>query len=409
MNLSSVLASVVIFLPSAFAAIGSDGYCRADNCNTTTNEECTFTVKVNLLAGELGYYQFEECGDLTNPTIGIEMGKTYRFLQADRSNWYHPLGLAYFADGAHAEVDELEPGIVAPGATDDSCAEDLSCPAPMYFKDGAYLGTYSNDANIQVPTTGEDDFGLDHYEPLFFHPPGQWTEYNDFSVTLNYPETSGFQGDIFYFCHIHQYMTGRIKLLKNDVAIKPDAHTPEIPYTYDNPSEYDKNCGTYGLEDFQLGHPECPDRFVCDVPSEDKELSAFSDCVDSMNCQMFAGMTTNANSGSASALFIHQMIPHHQNAVNMAKALMNTGKLSCNDLTDETDDCALETILREIINGQNAQIQTMKGILESQFPEYPTDDCKVEIASTTGDDSGAIANSVGLVGLGAAGVLFAAL
>ncbi len=81
MNLSSVLASVVIFLPSAFAAIGSDGYCRADNCNTTTNEECTFTVKVNLLAGELGYYQFEECGDLTNPTIGIEMGKTYRFLQ----------------------------------------------------------------------------------------------------------------------------------------------------------------------------------------------------------------------------------------------------------------------------------------------------------------------------------------
>jgi hypothetical protein len=126
--------------------------------------------------------------------------------QADRSNWYHPLGLAYFADGAHAEVDELEPGIAAPGATDDSCAEDLSCPAPMYFKDGAYLGTYSNDANIQVPTTGEDDFGLDHYEPLFFHPPGQWTEYNDFSVTLNYPETSGFQGDIFYFCHIHQYM-----------------------------------------------------------------------------------------------------------------------------------------------------------------------------------------------------------
>ena len=93
------------------------------------------------------------------------------------------------------------------------------------------------------------------------------------------------------------YRTGRIKLLKNDVAIKPDAHTPEIPYTYDNPSEYDKNCGTYGLEDFQLGHPECPDRFVCDVPSEDKELSAFSDCVDSMNCQMFAGMTTNANSG----------------------------------------------------------------------------------------------------------------
>jgi hypothetical protein len=76
----------------------------------------------------------------------------------------------------------------------------------MYFKDGAYLGDYSNDASILAPTTGAEDFGLDHYEPLFFHPPAQWTEYNAFSVTLNFPETPGFQGDIFYFCHIHQFM-----------------------------------------------------------------------------------------------------------------------------------------------------------------------------------------------------------
>lgn len=382
--------AIFLLLPTmAFAAIGPDGYCRSDNCNGETGE-CIFSVKLNLTAGELGYYTFKECGeDVTNPTLGIEMGKTYRFVQADRSNWYHPLGFAYYADGAHNDVDELEPGIAPPGVSavsgsvsktlNTTCAKDLSCPAPMYFQNGTYLGKYSNDRSIMNVTTGEDDFGLDHYEPLFFHPPPQWTEYGEFSVTLLFPEIAGFQGDIFYFCHIHQYMTGRIKLLKDDVSIQPDVDTPKIPYDYDTPSDYDQTCGTYGLKDFQLAHPECPERFVCNVPNENKELAAFSDCIDSMNCHMFAGMTTNVNAGSENALFIHQMIPHHQNAVNMAKALLVTGKLKCKDLTEETDDCVLENILREIINVQNAQIQAMRGILDNQFPKYPTDDCKVEI------------------------------
>ena len=66
----------------------------------------------------------------------------------------------------------------------------------------------------------------------------------------------------------------------------------------------------------------------------------------------------------------------------MAKALLFTGKLTCDDLTDEdteqADDCALEVILREIINNQNAQIQGMRSILEGKgYPE--TNDCKVGI------------------------------
>lgn len=79
------LAFAAIFSPSAVAVIGSDGYCRADNCDAAATE-CTFTVKVHHFAGELGYYQFEECGDVTNPTIAIEMGKTYRFVQARMLN-----------------------------------------------------------------------------------------------------------------------------------------------------------------------------------------------------------------------------------------------------------------------------------------------------------------------------------
>ena len=219
----------------------------------------------------------------------------------------------------------------------------------------------------------------------------------------------------FIFCR-----TGRIKLLKNDVAVKPDSNTPEIPYSYDNLNAYDKTCGTFGLDSFQLDHPECPEHFVCNVPEGNADLKQYSGCIDSMNCHMLSGMTTNVNAGSSTALFLHQMIPHHQNAVNMAKGLMKIDPPSCPDLTDpdETDDCALESILREIINTQNAQIQVMRGLLESKFPSYPTDDCKVEIHHEEedhsghnhgGKTSGVVTATANLAGLGAAGALFAVL
>ena len=71
----------------------------------------------------------------------------------------------------------------------------------------------------------------------------------------------------------------------------------------------------------------------------------------------------------------------------MQPALLNTGKVKCDDLSDteseQADDCALEIILREIINGQNAQIQTMRAILESK--SYPEEnDCKVPVGSLNG-------------------------
>lgn len=78
----------------------------AQICTSSTN---TFTAHVNLHAGELGYFWFEECGNVTNPTIGIEIGQVYTFVQADRSNYMHPLGFAYFPDGAHVDKNELEP------------------------------------------------------------------------------------------------------------------------------------------------------------------------------------------------------------------------------------------------------------------------------------------------------------
>jgi len=57
-------------------------------CQASCSEDdvCKFTAKVNLFTGELGYYRFEECGDVDNPTLVMDVGKTYQFVQSDVSN-----------------------------------------------------------------------------------------------------------------------------------------------------------------------------------------------------------------------------------------------------------------------------------------------------------------------------------
>lgn len=373
---------------------------------TTADKPCTsptktFTVKVNLFAGEFGYYTMDECGGTVNPTIGLEVGETYTFVQEDISNYYHPLGFAYFPHGAHEEQDELEPGISQTGS---DCASSLSCPAPMYFLDGNYLGKYSNIPDVLVSTTGEDDFGLDHYEPLFFHPVTEWTEQGTFSVKLRFDDTD-YTKDLFYFCHIHKYMTGRIKLLKDGNVIQ-ETDDPDLSFEYDGREQFDESCGTTGLHNYQLPHSECPKTFICDA-DDLIGTSSFIDCINAMNCNMVAGMTTKFTSKSNKALFYYHMIPHHQNAVNMAKALMNTGDVKCDDILDETDDCVLESILRDIINTQNYQIQVMQSLLDNgDFPEQ--DDCVVALSDGEAKKEESNANGLSLSIAGFLSVVFLA-
>jgi hypothetical protein len=180
-------------------------------------------------------------------------------------------------------------------------------------------------------------------------------------------------------------MAGRIKLLKNGLPINEN-DMPALGFSYDTPGPFDKQCGTYGLDAFQLPNPVCPDRFVCGVEGQDEELQSFAECIDAMDCAMMSGMTTGVMASDETALFIHQMIPHHQNAINMAKTLLKSEKVVCADLTDEdSQDCVLERMLYEIINGQNHQIQLMNGYLKAK--EYPeADNCVVEIETL--DSSG---------------------
>lgn len=348
------------------------------NCTTDGGgmKSCTYTSKLDLHAGEFGYFYFEECGDMVNPTLGIEKDVTYYFVQSDITNWYHALGWAYYPDGAHDDVDELEPGIVPPGSS-STCDSNNSCPAPMYIREGEYLGQYSNNEVI-APITDSDDFGLDFYEPEFFLGPLDWTAAGTYEVALKF-DVDDFTDDIFYFCHIHQYMSGRMKFVDSAGNALNAVDSPPLGYEYDVISAYDESCGTYDLNDYQLPHVQCPSQFVCDKPGSGTS-GMFAGCVESMNCAMTVGMTTNMHMDDPVALFLHQMIPHHQNAVNMCKALYATEVVDCEDVEDEDDTyCAMALLCLEIINVQNFQIQTMRGVLD-EFDYAAEDDCEVAIS-----------------------------
>jgi hypothetical protein len=150
-----------------------------------------------------GYYSFEECGDMVNPTIGLEIGETYTFSQVDRSNYMHPMGFAYYPDGAHDDKPELEPAVAATSKqrAAGSCVANATCPAPMYFSGDEYVGVYSNIAEVKNVTSGEEDFGLDVYEPLFFISSGDWAAMDPFSIKLRFDDEDHAE-DIFYFCHV---------------------------------------------------------------------------------------------------------------------------------------------------------------------------------------------------------------
>jgi len=340
-------------------------------CETSSDgvETCTFTAAVNIHAGELGYYAFEECGEEHNPTLEMKVGTTYVFDQSGKTNHMHPLGFAYYPGGAHTGLDELEPGI-KPENSASKCADNMSCPAPMYFVDGKYEGKYSNIAEKVAVTTGEDDFGLDVYEPLFFHPLTQWLE-KSWSVAVKF-DIEDMDKDIFYFCHIHQYMSGRIKIIGKDGEKVSMADSPELGFEYDTPTDFDTACGTTNTDQYQLPADNCPDKFVCDVPSDNKSLMNFAACIEAMDCAMVQGITNYVKSNSEVALFIHQMIPHHQNAVNMANALLKTDAIECDDVTSEEPHCVMEEVARSIINSQNYQIQQMRAVLDDE--KYESED-----------------------------------
>lgn len=372
------------------------GNCTIDSSGM---KSCRFTTVVDFFASEWGYYGFKECGNMTNPTLAVEAGATYYFDQTDSTNWYNPIGFSYFPDGFHEDVDELDPVIPPPG-TASSCNNDASCPAAMYLIDDAYLGDYSNNPTISPVTNNRDNHGLEEYMAPFFLPYSDWSLSN-YTATLFLDVSVRYMTDIFYFSKNHNKMSGRIKVMAGGMNVT-GSPIPPMDYDYVEHSDYDSECGTTDISETQLPMKNCPDRFVCNVPEGNPDLVEYAGCYESMNCKMVLGMTTKTRAKSEIALFIHQMIPHHQNAINMAKTLWKSDYLQCDDEDEESDDCVMQQLLHDIIAKQNRQVQEMEKVLynknlpDNEYCDLSAYASKDPTNDETDDEGGAERNAKAL-------------
>jgi uncharacterized protein (DUF305 family) len=151
--------------------------------------------------------------------------------------------------------------------------------------------------------------------------------------------------------------------------------TPALPYALEAPDAFDRACGSYGVSEYNTSNTMCPDSdYICASESyTPPAVEHFGACLEAVDCKMHVEMQTASDSTSPATTFMRQMIPHHENAVNMAKLLLKQGSdygLECGDAEDDID-CDMTTALWEMINGQNAQITLMRNwLVEKAKPRH---------------------------------------
>jgi len=68
-------------------------------------------------------------------------------------------------------------------------------------------------------------------------------------------------------------------------------------------------------------------QYICEGDTSYNDASAkFNTCLKAVDCKMEHQMRVTPHLTSRIATFMHQMIPHHENAVNMAKTLLKDGE-----------------------------------------------------------------------------------
>ena len=128
--------------------------------------------------------------------------------------------------------------------------------------------------------------------------------------------------ELFYFCHIHAGMSGRIKICDRvgDKCILRSGEPVQL-YEYHVPEPFDRKCGTTGAVQYKDGQ-QCEDHeFLCAAQKAQTNDTVF-ECFDAIDCAMNAEMRIQYRGKNEQfSAFLQQMIPHHQNAVNMAKCV----------------------------------------------------------------------------------------
>ena len=142
------------------------------------------------------------------------------------------MGFGYYPDGVYGcirgqpcEGTELEAEVVPPSGGAPGCNTAKNCQYPLYYGG----------------ETGNDLLGLEGYEPQFDYPTAFWTK-SLYSVILTVTDTK--TAEIFYFCHIHNYMSGRVIIVNVDGSKRA-----KLPYqkwnlyTLAPLNDNDKKCG----------------------------------------------------------------------------------------------------------------------------------------------------------------------
>ena len=300
---------------------------------------------------------------------------------------YHPVGFAYIAGGAHTECKQDTAGTLG------ECPElggEAAGTTIQYYVDG-------------VAVTGDESgFGLDAYEPLFFNSQGWWGEKNTanaYKVTLKVPADATYT-KIYYFCHIHAGMSAEIEITGSTAATttKIDAAnlggeteaTALAIFTgiqaadQKSVSTHDEACGTYNTYAADTKSSCTNSHFLCG----DGAAEPYGKCLKAIDCQMHHDMAVSVASGASKfATFARQMIPHHQNAVSMAKVLLKHHTAADYPAagTEDQDKAFAEELARGIINVQNRQIQQLSAWLDANpMLAKATDKC-YDTASSSDD------------------------
>jgi len=315
---------------------------RRMDSGACTPSETNICMSLDFFASETGYYNLDR-GDFevtsgSSPDITVKIGQTITFDQSDHTNWYHPVGFAYRPDGAHG--DDW-------GADENPEVEGLG--ELLYKIDGAAT---------DCPDAG--DTGLDCYEPEFFYPYDDWTSKKYTSELTITPEVAAASegGVIYYFCHIHSKMSGRIIILNEDGSDYCPGSKEQDLYAPVKRDANDVAWGTTGASQYgEGGDMECDMQFFGGNHDTDFEKG-----LQAIDCQMMKEMSgeTSIDEDSNVVTFMQQMIPHHENAVNMAKVLMKQDMDAVSGVED------LEGTLYSIINVQNFQIHQFRNYLGAE-------------------------------------------
>jgi len=330
-------------------------------CDKTSATAITLSMKWNSYSSEWGAYEITGCTGV-NPKLQLTAGTVYTFEQSDASNWYHPVGFAYIAGGAHTECP---------------AGSGAECPELGGETGGTTIQYYVNNLAITNDASG---FGLDAYEPEFFNSQDWWGE-RAYKVTLTIPADASYTR-LYYFCHIHAGMSAEIEVVGSsassttviDAATLPSGmtetqalavYTGLVTEHQATIAAFDETCGTHNSASYATNAMCTNMNFLCG----DGATGQFADCLKAIDCQMHHDMAISVPSTSTSkfATFARQMIPHHQNAVAMAKVLTKLGASSDYPAagTEDQDMAWATGLARNIINVQNHQIQSMQSWLEA--------------------------------------------